>query len=300
VSQTLGEIKIKFKFMTSMFRIILGIVLGFAFIIFLLFIINSGGSFFPKSNIGGGYYKNFSGIYIDNAWGRGFDIGKHKIDTADKKSFKYLGGHYAIDDNSAYYLDEPFRVDKSTFTALNNNYAKDLSSAYFHSKKIIADAKSFETINNEIGQIPDVYAKDDQNVFFNGKKLDNSDSSTFKIIAGEFHIYSKDKQQTYLDDKIISNTGSETFEVLIYPFARDINNVYCIGNIIKKANPKTFKVLNKHYSRDDQNVYYSNWEYSVYSTKIINGADAQTFEVIDESNAKDKNNVYSEDKKQGR
>ncbi len=81
-----------------------------------------------------------------------------------------------------------------------------------------------------------------------------------------------------------------SFKIIVYPYAKDKNNVYYYQDKINDANAKTFQVIGGILSKDDINVYTA--------TQKITGADTETIEIVDDFDqyrdfyAKDANYVY--------
>lgn len=111
-----------------------------------------------------------------------------------------------------------------------------------------------------------LYAKDKNFLYFNGKKIANSDPNSFKLLNKNL---AKDNHTVYY---IYANTlqkltyvHSESFELIDDYYAKDKNGVYLLidhgrqlENIkkITDANPKTFKIFGYQYATDNKHVYY--------------------------------------------
>ncbi len=95
------------------------------------------------------------------------------------------------------------------------------------------DLQTFEILANED------YAKDKNNVYFYGRKLEGADSESFTII--NFKLY-------FVDLKAY-------VEAMDSPYSKDKNNVYYKGNNVKEADTKSFTVIDFNFSKDKNNIY---------------------------------------------
>jgi hypothetical protein len=299
------ECKIKFN---KMNKIII------SSIVFLLVSILAGCSNYEE--IGGGYYTDNSFVYTENAWMYGHDYGKTKMENADLKTFKYLGGRYAKDKNEAYYqIDIVNDADINSFKALNNVYAKDARDAYYMNEKIPeADAETFNVFfADKDNWALEHYAKDDKKVYYGKKEVENADSKSFVIftdsgLAMRFSAFAKDNKFLFYEDALIENSDPSTFKFLNNYYSKDNKNVYFVNNIegseclrpciIEDADPKTFQFIEFDLSNNSENTFYARDEkFIYYNNKKIENADLETFEIIRTDPkikiySKDKNNVY--------
>lgn len=83
-------------------------------------------------------------------------------------------------------------------------------------RKLEVDPNTFQVIN-------DKYAKDESNVFYKGRVINNADSKSFKVLKNG---YSSDAKNVYLFHYQIINAVPDKFEILGGLFSRDINNIY--------------------------------------------------------------------------
>jgi len=277
-----------------------------------------------KEDIGGGFFKDSTRIYVKGEHGffnpidadystfeyLGSLFGKDKekvfssfiiIKGADPDSFKVLNdSYYAKDKNRAYYFDHPIPgVDLTSFRALNKNYAadKDRIYHYYQTRNHIvrnADVSTFSVFSKN-----SEYAKDKKNVYYEGNSVKGADVNSFKIIG---HFYGADKNSIYcmrkktdFDIKTFALTASETY-------GTDKHGVYLLGNyngkkstaLIKGADKDTFREIFIHqeinYAMDKNHVYKD--------SKVIPGADPGTFKIYKNNffYAKDRNHVYCEGK----
>jgi hypothetical protein len=103
-----------------------------------------------------------------------------------------------------------------------------------------ADYTSFEVLSCK------QFAKDQRNVYYEGKIIKRAKASTIKIIGDDKSNYLADDQLVFFRTEIIINADPATFEVLEPPYSRDKNDVYCgtIPMMLAKEYVSTFKVTN--------------------------------------------------------
>ncbi len=99
------------------------------------------------------------------------------------------------------------------------------------------------------------YTRDEENVYFQGNKIEGADADTFQIL-GEYEA--KDANSIYLrGKKIFPEVDVDTFEVLLGGcLYRDKNGVYS-ETFVKQdvANLLSFRIYEKQYAVDDQFLY---------------------------------------------
>lgn len=210
-------------------------------------------------------------------------------------------GIYAIDHKQGYYFSFAgatymINVDKENFIPLNHVYAKDNQYVYFKGKRVPkADAASFQILDAAWGHPSDRqhYAKDRSNVYVRGKILSKADPKTFRFYT-ELG-FSHDDQYVFFEDRILEGSDGATFEVI-------------------SEMSSTTEAL---YARDQNQAYYGDKiltmadpktlagitldlakdHQHVYDRgKVVPNVDPTTFEVIGPDNSKffkDKNHVYS-------
>ena len=84
------------------------------------------------------------------------------------------------------------------------------------------------------------YAKDKNNVYYEGDKLPGVDPLTFRILD---YSYTKDKDKVYYYRTALANVDPATFKILDIDYTKDKNSVYYAGKKIDGANPADFKIL---------------------------------------------------------
>ena len=102
------------------------------------------------------------------------------------------------------------------------------------------DQNSFVVLKNKN------FAKDRDQVYFKGKKINHATPDGFELLSDDEYGYSKNHQYAFLNNEVIIGADPNSFVVLEFPYAKDKNDVYC-GTIPMKLEPeevKTFKATN--------------------------------------------------------
>ena len=212
-----------------------------------------------------------------------------KVIGVDAKTFEEVGYdivkdnnglHIVIDSNETEIKTKNLKadgIDLKTLKKLDNGYFKDKNNIYYGLSGNLykiknADLQTFEVLNSPYSSSV-YFAKDKNNVYYNGKKLDG-------IVPNDFEQI----QSYFIKDK----NG-------IYKFEEDENEQDLkITPINAKIDFRNFKELDWKYFGDDKNIYYFDEE----SFKKVDKADINSFERIDFTGFfKDKNNVYYEGEK---
>ena len=216
-----------------------------------------------------------------------------KVIGVDAKTFEKVGYDIVKDKNGVYFLENVSEenenleiktknlkadgIDLKTLKKLDNGYFKDKNSIYYELsgnlyKMKNVDLPTFEVLNSPYSSSV-YFAKDKNNVYYNGKKLDGIVPNDFEQIQSYFI---KDKNGIYKFEE-----GENEQDLKITP-------------INAKIDFKNFKELDWKYFGDDKNIYYFDED----SFKKVDKADINSFERIDFTGFfKDKNNVYYEGEK---
>ena len=212
-----------------------------------------------------------------------------KVIGVDAKTFEEVGYdiikdknglHILIDSNETEIKVKSLKadgIDLKTLKKLDNGYFKDKNNIYYGLSGNLykiknADLQTFEVLNSPYSSSV-YFAKDKNNVYYNGKKLDGIVPNDFEQIQSYFI---KDKNGIYKFEE-----GENEQDLKITP-------------INAKIDFKNFKELDWKYFGDDKNIYYFDEE----SFKKVDKADINSFERIDFTGFfKDKNNVYYEGEK---
>lgn len=216
-----------------------------------------------------------------------------KVIGVDAKTFEEVGYDIVKDKNGVYFLENVSEenenleiktknlkadgIDLKTLKKLDNGYSKDKNSIYYELsgnlyKMKNVDLPTFEVLNSPYSSSV-YFAKDKNNVYYNGKKLDGIVPNDFEQIQSYFI---KDKNGIYKFEE-----GENEQDLKITP-------------INAKIDFKNLKELDWKYFGDDKNIYYFDED----SFKKVDKADINSFGQIDYTGFfKDKNNVYYEGEK---
>jgi len=212
-----------------------------------------------------------------------------KVIGVDVKTFEEVGYdiikdknglHILIDSNETEIKVKSLKadgIDLKTLKKLDNGYFKDKNNIYYGLSGNLykiknADLQTFEVLTSPYSSSV-YFAKDKNNVYYNGKKLDGIVPNDFEQIQSYFI---KDKNGIYKFEE-----GENEQDLKITP-------------INAKIDFKNLKELDWKYFGDDKNIYYFDED----SFKKVDKADINSFERIDSTGFfKDKNNVYYEGEK---
>lgn len=161
-------------------------------------------------------------------------------------------------------------------------YAKDEANVFLQGKLIPeADPQSFEVLEDLYK-----YAKDNRYLFCSTKKIGKI-SDGFEYLGGGF---AKNDRQAFNQGKVIVGAVGKTFELMDEKglFARDHQSVFCTGKKLEGAHAASFHKLKFQYYADQNFVYY-------LSHKLEN-SNANDFEFFGDRYSKSGNNVYYRDK----
>ena len=212
-----------------------------------------------------------------------------KVIGVDAKTFEEVGYdiikdknglHILIDSNETEIKVKNLKadgIDLKTLKKLDNGYFKDKNNIYYGLSGNLykiknADLQTFEVLTSPYSSSV-YFAKDKNNVYYNGKKLDGIVPNDFEQIQSYFI---KDKNGIY---KFEESENEQDLK---------------ITPINAKIDFKNLKELDWKYFGDDKNIYYFDED----SFKKVDKADINSFERIDfTAFFKDKNNVYYEGEK---
>jgi hypothetical protein len=233
---------------------------------------------------------------------------------ADVESIKAIGiyinfgnfiqNNYAIDQNNVYINGNPIKnADPVTFSLFGKESTRELS---------IAEDFHYESKGEYKCKLYNIhaqtfYAKDKNNVYWEGEIIPDSDGSSF-VYLGNIELelkFAKDKNQVYEGKKVLTWAEPETFEIIgsfgHLDLIRDKNGVYNAytnekvkHEIIKDLLSFELFSPKANFAQDSQNIYLFNDGI----IKIFDVADKETFELIsclgDRTDCyfKDKNNIY--------
>lgn len=123
------------------------------------------------------------------------------------------------------------------FLVLIAGFSKDQQNVFFNTKKIPgAEAASFDVMEQDAMKTQEFYfARDKSHIYFKDKRLLSPDLVSFKI-AGLGYAF--DKSRVYYKERIVNGADSKTFTVYEHGFgeadSKDANNEYLEGRVVKK------------------------------------------------------------------
>ena len=185
-----------------------------------------------------------------------------------------------------------------TLMSQAQKYEIDRGRVFFDDEIIMhADARSFVDLGCG-------YAKDKNNVYLDGRVLENVDPSTFRLkersnwrhrghwerneSTPEHRGYYKTQFNVYYGDKKIDAMAANFVE-LGGGYAKDSFNVYYFGEKLKGCMASTFEILEGGYAKDSFNVFY-------HGNKV-EGAMASTFKSTGNGYGEDRFEVFYKGKK---
>jgi len=185
-------------------------------------------------------------------------------------------------------------ADPETFEVLGNNnmlWAKDKNNVYLRGGKLdFLNPQNFVVLT-------DLFGKDNKTVACDYKPITEANAATFKVKefvdqTGKKVVLGVDKSAAYkCYDGVYTYMpvdSIESLELLYDIFYKDMNHVYWWGGELP-LNVNQLKLLDGRYIADDKQVFYAD--------RLVIGADVNSFQVISERRAKDKNHNYHSAKK---
>ena len=186
---------------------------------------------------------------------------KISIDGLDVKTFRALENSkditiidYFVDKNNIYYAYENLEkiqgADKNSFEILGNYIAKDKNNVYYKGTKMEnVDSASVKTFGNFIG-------KDKNRVFYitGNEDVKDADASSFEMMGDT--RYFRDKNNIFVIKYSndfpdgegfikLPNIDRNSFITLSEEIGKDKNGVYYIDEKINGINPNNIKVIEK-------------------------------------------------------
>jgi hypothetical protein len=130
------------------------------------------------------------------------------------------------------------------------------------------------------------YRKTDKGWVFGGKKVEDADVATFRILSGPDPYlgsipcvhdsgYAADRFHVYWQGAVIPGADPKTFSYLQFGYSRDANHAYYRVAILSDADVRTFKPIAPPYFKDAAHVYLGG--------ATIKDADPATFSLVSSS-----------------
>ena len=213
-------------------------------------------------------------------------LGK-KIKDVSPKGFEILDTKYVKDDKNLY----KFETDSFPY----------FSSSEIKTRKVSIDGldvKSFKVLENDKDSYTDYYV-DKSDVYMdkdNLKKITGADRNSFEILG---YSIARDKNNVYNEGEKLENVDIASFKYFDYGIAKDKNRVFYIDRHkdIENADAKTFERMGEsYYFRDKNNVFalkndYSDSNYNS-GLEVLKNIDRNSFDILNNEIGKDKNGVY--------
>ena len=248
-----------------------------------------------KSKVKGADAKTFENVGEDKMETIGFFgkdsknayfLGK-KIKDVSPKGFEILDTKYVKDDKNLY----KFETDSFPY----------FSSSEIKTRKVSIDGldvKSFKVLENDKDSYTDYYV-DKSNIYMdkdNLKKITGADRNSFEILG---YSIARDKNNVYNEGEKLENVDIASFKYFDYGIAKDKNRVFYIDRHkdIENADAKTFERMGEsYYFRDKNNVFalkndYSDSNYNS-GLEVLKNIDRNSFDILNNEIGKDKNGVY--------
>ena len=194
-------------------------------------------------------------IFSDNK----INTKKISVDGLDVKTFRALENSkdvtsidYFVDKNNIYYdyenLEKIQGADKNSFEVLGYYIARDKNNVYYKGRKMEnVDSASIKTFGNFIG-------KDKNRVFYitGNKDIKDADAESFEIMGDTY--YFRDKNNIFVIKYSndfpdgegfikLPNIDRNSFITLSEEIGKDKNGVYYIGEKINGINPNNVRVI---------------------------------------------------------
>ncbi len=153
------------------------------------------------------------------------------INTQQKpiKGLIILGDNYAVDDDFVYVVNDT----RSAWVKMPN-----------------ADRVTFKVLGGQ-------FARDVDQVFQMGKKIDGALLNSFSVISGQ-HGYAQDDKRIYGPKGVIKEADPETFKMLTKHYSLDAGHVFFDGVNMPEANAGSFRAIDSGlYAVDDKSVFYA-------------------------------------------
>jgi hypothetical protein len=154
------------------------------------------------------------------------------------KGLIILNDFYAVDENFVYAINSTNTAwvkiptaDRTNFTVIRGQFARDVDQIFFRGKKIEGiDVRSFSMISAQHG-----YARDSKRVYGPEGLIEDADVDTFKLLAGG--VYALDTGHVYVRGRAI-DADAGSFRVLKEGlYAVDDSQVFHDGNLLKGISP---------------------------------------------------------------
>ncbi|MBX7247736.1 MAG: DKNYY domain-containing protein [Caulobacteraceae bacterium] len=227
-----------------------------------------GGPFSPYHQKGGAWYFE-----------------KTQLPVPKGQRLTVLNNRFAKTDAVVFYRDSRIEgADAATFQALTEHYAKDRTAVYY--ADTYRDGQEYYAIlHTRIAQISGANPA-------TFRLLDVNDAITAKG-------YAKDEDQVWYEGRPMAGVDAPSFTPLRGLFARDSRTVYYDLEPMPGPDPRSFQAIDDNWSRDARQVYWSDIDLGsdppgAHVQRVAEGADPATFEMLDGGYGKDGRHVWHE------
>ena len=158
------------------------------------------------------------------------------------KGLIILNDFYAVDEDFVYSIND-VRIawvkmpmaDRTNFTVIRGQFARDVDQVFYRGKKIEGvDVKTFSVISAQYG-----YSQDGKHVFGPEGVIKDADVDTFKMITG---VYSLDAGHVYAHAKMIDADAGGFRVIKDGLYAVDDTKVFYDGKLLPGISPDKFVV----------------------------------------------------------
>ena len=180
-----------------------------------------------------------------------------KLKNVDRESFVEVGNNYWKDNNLVYFEYEtslkPLKGnDVKSFVYLEG-YAKDESFAYYFGRPIKSCVNPLEL--KLIDSSNHLYAADNNQVYFDGVVLKDSDPSTWVL---KDNYFSHDAKSAYYGSHKLPRVNIDSWVPNVDPYSTDKDSVFYMGKKLKNSIPESWILLGNNFSRDSKSLYFCN------------------------------------------
>ena len=198
------------------------------------------------------------------------------------------------DDKVIYVMDGNFfqiggtnieGADPDTFDVIDQSYAKDINNIYYNGKPVAgADPGSVKLVASELNEksADSGYIISNGKVFCYGEVIEGADPTSFSYLLGSYAM-DKDYLYYYIDIKIPRKTTPTAMSNANERYIRHGEQVLYQGEVISN-DANSFKIISDEYAKDAFHVYSHG--------EIVEGMVPDGFTVISPYYRKDKNQAY--------
>ena len=207
---------------------------------------------------------------------------------------KLSNQYYKQDGKVIYVLDGNFfqvggtevaGSDPDTFTVIDKFYAKDINNVYFNGEPVAgASPESVTSVALEFDKkaVDTGYLISNGKVFCYGEVIEGADADSFFYLHGSYSM-DKDYLYHYIDNKTPLTTKPEAISRANDRYIRHGEQVLYLGKVISH-DASSFNIIDDEYATDALHVY-SNGD-------LVEGMVPEGFTVISPYYRKDKNQAY--------